>query len=538
VLLLAEVILPAIVIKPVKGWTGTAYIRASGSVDPSDAPIQRNGTLYTLIGNISSSSDGIVVEKNDVTLNGAGYELSGAGISGSNGVNLSTRNNVTIMNLNVRNYGQGVYLHISSNNVVSWNNITGNKQYGIRLEDSSRNNTILRNSMRDNYIGLHLYLSSNNNISQNTFISGGVFVYSSFDNTLQENTVDGKPLVYLENVSNQTVTNAGQAILVRCHNILLENLTASDSALGVELWETNNSKIKNTTVSGMYTGIGLYNSHSNTIESNEITGNYYGIGLFLGSSNNSVYHNNLISNTVQAADFGSKNIWDDGYPTGGNYWSGYVGADQKCGPDQNSLGSDGIGDSKQLIETNSSDRYPLFTMWKALAGHDLSVVSVVSAKTVIGQSYGLNISLYVHNHGLYDETFNASIYANEIRIGLRAISLKSSEFATVEVVWNTSDYVLGNFTIGGLVDVVSGENNTANNLFTGGWVIIAKPGDVTGPNGWPDGKCDIRDVSFVSRLFGIFYPDQKYNPNMDVIYDLKIDIKDISSIAKLFGKYQ
>jgi len=57
----------------------TIYIRANGSIYPSTPLIQRNGDLYTLTGNIGSSADGIVILRNNVTLDGAGYTLQGSG---------------------------------------------------------------------------------------------------------------------------------------------------------------------------------------------------------------------------------------------------------------------------------------------------------------------------------------------------------------------------------------------------------------------------------------------------------------------------
>jgi PKD repeat protein len=66
----------------------------------------------------------------------------------------------------------------------------------------------------------------------------------------------------------------------------------------------------------------------------------------------------LENNTVQALDLGT-NLWDDGYPSGGNYWGDYNGIDIFKGPAQNISGSDGIGDTHYLINVDSSDRYPL-----------------------------------------------------------------------------------------------------------------------------------------------------------------------------------
>jgi hypothetical protein len=49
---------------------------------------------------------------------------------------------------------------------------------------------------------------------------------------------------------------------------------------------------------------------------------------------------------------------DDGYPSGGNYWSSYNGTDVYSGPYQNETGSDGIGDTSYIINENNRDNYP------------------------------------------------------------------------------------------------------------------------------------------------------------------------------------
>lgn len=81
--------------------------------------------------------------------------------------------------------------------------------------------------------------------------------------------------------------------------------------------------------------------------------------------------NRFMCNAQQALDYGisgyskkRENFWDNGYPTGGNYWSDYNGTDFYGGPHQNETGSDGIGDTPYCIllgnRTMNVDNYPLF----------------------------------------------------------------------------------------------------------------------------------------------------------------------------------
>jgi parallel beta-helix repeat protein len=97
---------------------------------------------------------------------------------------------------------------------------------------------------------------------------------------------------------------------------------------------------------------------SNFLIENTISNNYEGIAIW--DPNNVVYHNNFINNTNQVSvDEGLINTWDDGYPSGGNYWSHLNVTDSYSGTFQNETGSDGIGDSPYKINAWNQDNYPL-----------------------------------------------------------------------------------------------------------------------------------------------------------------------------------
>lgn len=67
-LLLIGTLVPVVSIQPVKAWNGTVYIHADGSIDPSTAPIQKNGNLYMLTGDIVSDGDGIIIERSSILI--------------------------------------------------------------------------------------------------------------------------------------------------------------------------------------------------------------------------------------------------------------------------------------------------------------------------------------------------------------------------------------------------------------------------------------------------------------------------------------
>jgi nitrous oxidase accessory protein NosD len=78
--------------------------------------------------------------------------------------------------------------------------------------------------------------------------------------------------------------------------------------------------------------------------------------LLDSSSNNTFYHNSFINNTqhVHIETAGHANSWDNGYPSGGNYWSDYNGTEAN---------HDGIGDTPYVIDANNIDNYPLMTQY-------------------------------------------------------------------------------------------------------------------------------------------------------------------------------
>jgi parallel beta-helix repeat protein len=519
-LLLTGMLTLAFNIQPVKA-SGTIYIRADGSIDPPTAPISTvDNVTYTFTDNIY---DPIVVERNNIVIDGNGYTLQGAGTG--TGIYLSGGENVTVRNTQIKAFRYGIVLSGSSNNSINGNTITNNGD-GIYLDGSSNNNSISGNTITNNGDGIYLDGSSNNNsISGNTITNNwyGIVLSGSSNNSISGN-----------------------------------NITANNWD-GIVLSGSSNNSISGNTITNNGNGISLGSSSNyNSISGNNIVNNgFYGIYLD-GSSNNKFYHNNFINNGVQVYSEDSANVWDDGYPSGGNYWSDYTALDQKCGPSQDHPGSDGMGDTPYVIDSNNRDNYPLMNPWTPPAGHNIAVVSVVSSKTVICQGFSGNVTVYAANRGEYSETFNVTVYANTTTVETKEITLESGNSTTIAFTWNTTGFAKGNYTISAYAEPVPGEEltNTLNNNFTDGWIIVSMVGDINGPDGWPDGKVDmIYDIRSVAKGFGanlvtdpaspkygqywhsVPCSECPHSPNYDINGDGVIDmIYDIRTVAKQFGK--
>ena len=312
-------------------------------------------------------------------------------------IRLSYSSNNHISENNIANSGCGVYLYSSSNNNnVSGNNITTNDWLGIWLNYSS-NNHISENNIANSGCGVWLNSSSNNNnVSGNNITSNdeyGVYLSHSLSNIISGNNITanngyGAVLSYssYNDVSENSImanNQSGIRLDSSLGNIISGNNITANNLNGVHLLSSSGNSIsRNNMMANNGSGILLSYSSGNDVSGNNIANNRYGIRLDFSSGNrlyvnnltansrngvcsysssgNSIYHNNFMNNIGQQVNStASTNVWDDGYPFGGNYWSNYIGVDFYIGPYQNVIGSDGMGDTPYVIDTNNKDRYPL-----------------------------------------------------------------------------------------------------------------------------------------------------------------------------------
>ena len=329
------------------------------------------------------------------------------------------------------------------------------------------------------------------------------------------------------NISNTVITNNWVGIwLEDSSNNTLSDLTVTNNRYGIWLVRSNNTILSNTTTTNNTKyGVWLEDSSNNTLTNLTIINNEFGIQLE-ESHNNTIYNNQITNNTHQIASIQSTNIWDNGYPSGGNYWSDYTGVDLKSSPNQDQLGSDGIGDTSYIIDANNTDRYPLMN---PNAIHDIAITNITPSKTIIGQGFSLYINIQATNEGNRLETTNITVQINTTILA-QTVNLTLGT-NTITFTWNTTTQTKGSYTITANSPQIPGETDTADNsLEYNGTVAITVPGDTDG-----DRDIDIYDIVRLASIYGTKRGEARFNPNCDIDSNGEIDIYDVVIAASSYG---
>ena len=326
--------------------------------------------------------------------------------------------------------------------------------------------------------------------------------------------------------------------LMNYNGIAVEGNTATNNLIYYNIFQNNTIAINLTassTSNTIYKNIITLNnislnleSNGNIIYANTIAQSQVGINMS-NSNGNIIYHNNFVDNLIQVCiSMSTRNIWDDGYPSGGNYWSTHSRVDLYGGPNQNQPGSDGIVDTNFTIAANNIDWYPLAQPFSA---HDIGITNVITSKTIVGQGYTLRINLKILNYGMYNETFTITACANTTIIAKQTITLTRRNSTTITFTWNTVGFAKGNYTISAYAGLVPDEADTTDNILTDGWIFVGLVGDINA-----DGIVDIEDIYSIALAYGTIPSQSEYKPNLDINDDGIIDIEDLYTAALHYGE--
>jgi hypothetical protein len=167
-------------------------------------------------------------------------------------------------------------------------------------------------------------------------------------------------------IANSTAIGFNVCLYINSDNCTVKGNTFSSSGYldNVRMDAANNNYFEGNNITnsgGSCVWMYHYPGVNNTFVRNYIVNsNGIAIGRNLGGGGATFYHN-VIGGGIQAY-YTPACIWDNGYPSGGNYWIGYVSPDKYNGPYQNITGSDWIGDSPKVIDADDIDHYPLLLL--------------------------------------------------------------------------------------------------------------------------------------------------------------------------------
>jgi len=382
-----------------------AYVSGSNNVtiqnsnaSHSSEGISFSGTSYSTIANCTMYDNDDGVWFTQATHHNTIYNNTAAGGS-SSGIllNHALCHNNTIWNNTVSYNDEGIYIDGSDFNTVlgntghncwSWDaiyvahciytNVTGNVMDGNQVAvavyyadytyvsgNRGTNNDVLISVDMSDWCDVIGNNASDSN-EAGIYSGGGCTGINLSGNHIWASTWSGLLIqggsghTYVDNVvcdNGQWGIDSNAAGCTFVNNTLLNN---TDGGLYME--KTGNTVTDNNVSDNPGHGIRIQNGGSNVVSDNDIWNNG-GTGIMLFNVNgDTVYHNTIVGNAAQASDDAATNAWDNGYPSGGNYWGDYAGTDTMNGPLQDQAGPDGIGDTAYVIDANSQDNYPLMTI--------------------------------------------------------------------------------------------------------------------------------------------------------------------------------
>jgi len=410
--------------------------------------------------------------------------------------------------INAANLGDTIYVKVGTyaENIIVNNTVAliGEDKYLTTIDGNMQETTI---QIAANGVFISGFTIKN---SKPSWPEGGLLVSDVGDCDVSNVIItDNWVGLWLEDSSNNNVSN-----ITIANNRYPSWLVRSDNNTFRDIMIANNTKY----------GVWLEDSSNNNVSSTTITNNEVGIQLER-AYNNTIYDNELINNTYQVINLQSVNVWDAGYPSGGNYWSDYAGVDFKSGPSQDMPGSDGIGDTPYTIGANNTDRYPLLN---ATAVHDVAITNVTTSKTIVGQGFNLCIKVQAENKGNRLETVNVTVYINTTII-TQTVNLTIGT-TTLNFTWNTTGFDKGNYTISAYAWPVAGETDTEDNSYAFGSIIDTVPGDTNG-----DGNIDIYDIVRLTSIYGAQRSEPGFNPNCDIDGNDVINIFDVVIATSQYG---
>ncbi len=238
---------------------------------------------YTISRNLAAGRTCIIIDSDNVTLDGRGFSISGDNSANHYGIEVKAHGSIEIKNVKISNFEAGVYIASGANGIKLHDTTLKENMYGVIFREG-RNHEIRNNTASNNSdTGLYLDHITSSTVSNNTTADNnvGIYILGGAANTVDGNTVTGSDRGLLWNessgntASGNTVNNNNYGIAFEVHssNNTLTGNTANGNTAAISIAGGRNT-IKNQTISNSAeVALRFFESDSinNTIENTIIT---------------------------------------------------------------------------------------------------------------------------------------------------------------------------------------------------------------------------------------------------------------------------
>ncbi len=316
---------------------GPVFIIVNGIMTVENSTFRSGGGLYTIIyrnssGGWISGSDfsghgAITVQNDDAIVSGSTF------VDGKRSLVLSATTNATVSNCTMTNnsWGLGIWSMASHNLIkdshIYDNNVGYGTHYGVMVESHCHNNTfynmtvsghygssfdlrgrdavVLNSTISEGYNDLSLdwswgarfenctfhsavVLGTQDHavLINNTFTRGGFRVDDPYPtvsslstNTIKNNNLNGRPIHYLINVSNATVSGAGQVVAYYSDNVTIRDGLMVNASRAIQIINCRDVRLIDNTIEGASYGVYALAMIGLEIDGLDIFNSDYGIYL-------------------------------------------------------------------------------------------------------------------------------------------------------------------------------------------------------------------------------------------------------------------
>lgn len=307
----------------------------------SDNVLENNAAIENKVGFRFGATSGNLLRNNVATNNTGGGTFSNPSMGFSFSFDLVGN---TLVNNTATGSPYGFHFLAASNNTLIGNRAVNNTRASTNVDQHGNgfffesmvvpghgsvpygdNNVLTGNTAEGNsYIGFTFKGSSNNVLVGNTASDNGGFGIGA-----------GFALDFVGSSANTFLGSSGNT---------LEGNTVTGNVLGFALRAADNNTFVNNSVKNNLAGFQL--THMSFGDGNPV------VWTLIPSTNNTVYRNDIVNNTVQVEELGNPNFRGDNHTVTnawhrpilqqGNFWSDYNGADDGSG---GRVAGDGIGDT-------------------------------------------------------------------------------------------------------------------------------------------------------------------------------------------------